>query len=124
MSAEGNAVWGQTLALVALFIAALAALPWLIRRLQQRGLVRQGGAAAADLRVLSGVAVGAQQRVVTVEVGVAGQRTVLVLGVTAQQVSCLHVLPAPSFADAMSGQQQPPQMQQAAQAQGVSASLV
>jgi len=39
------------------------------------------------------VAVGPQQRVVTVEVGPEGARTWLVLGVTAQQVSCLHVLP-------------------------------
>jgi flagellar protein FliO/FliZ len=43
--------------------------------------------------VLSAVAVGPQQRVVTVEVGPEHARTWLVLGVTAQQVSCLHVLP-------------------------------
>ena len=45
-------------------------------------------------RVLSQVAVGPQQRVVTVEVGPPQQRTVLVLGVTAQNINCLHVLPA------------------------------
>ena len=36
---------------------------------------------------------GPQQRVVTVEVNAEGQRTVLVLGVTAQQIRCLHVVP-------------------------------
>ena len=82
----------QTLVVAVLFVGALACLPWLLRRLQQRkGGV--GGAESAS-RVLSQVAVGPQQRVVTVEVNVDGQRTVLVLGVTAQQVACLHVMPA------------------------------
>jgi flagellar protein FliO/FliZ len=80
----------QTLILVVLFVAAMAMLPWLVRRLQQR---QAGGMAAsgASSRVLSAVAVGPHQRVVTVEVGPDHARTVLVLGVTAQQVSCLHV---------------------------------
>ncbi len=84
----------QTLALIVLLIAALAALPWLIRRLQQRAGLQAGGGAAS--RVLSAVAVGPQARVVTVEVGAPRQRTLLVLGVTAQQINCLHVLPAAS----------------------------
>lgn len=81
----------QTLLVVVLFVAAMAGLPWLIRRLQQR---RSGpfSAAAGVSKVLSAVAVGPQQRVVTVEVGPEHQRTVLVLGVTAQQINCLHVL--------------------------------
>lgn len=92
MSAGGSQMT-QTLLIVVLFVAAMAALPWLIRRLQQR----QSGpfsAAAGVSKVLSAVAVGPQQRVVTVEVGPEHQRTVLVLGVTAQQISCLHVLPS------------------------------
>ncbi|MDH4416114.1 MAG: flagellar biosynthetic protein FliO [Acidovorax sp.] len=82
----------QTLLVVVLFVGAMAALPWLVRRLQQR---HAGGALAAGgaSRVVSAVAVGPQQRVVTVEVGPEHARTWLVLGVTAQQVSCLHVLP-------------------------------
>ena len=87
----------RTLLLLVLFIGVMALLPWLVRRARQgqMGLGRRlptppGGAA----RVLSAVAVGPQQRVVTVEVGAGGQRTVLVLGVTAQQIHCLHVLPA------------------------------
>jgi len=83
----------QTLLVVVLFVAAMAALPWLVRRVQQRHAAGSAGAGATS-RVLSAVAVGPQQRVVTVEVGPEHARSWLVLGVTAQQISCLHVLPA------------------------------
>ena len=82
----------QTLLVVVLFVAAMAALPWLVRRIQQKQ-ASSGMAAGTASKVLSAIAVGPQQRVVTVEVGPEHSRTVLVLGVTAQQVSCLHVLP-------------------------------
>lgn len=88
-----DAAMSRTLLVVVLFVAAMAALPWLIRRIQQR----QGGGAlqaGSSSRVLSAVAVGPHQRVVTVEVGPEHARTVLVLGVTAQQINCLHVLAA------------------------------
>jgi flagellar protein FliO/FliZ len=83
----------QTLGIVVLFVGAMAMLPWLVRRLQQH---RTAGAASANTasKVMSAVAIGPQQRVVTVEVGPDHARTWLVLGVTAQNVSCLHVLPA------------------------------
>ncbi len=81
----------QTLLVVVLFVAAMAALPWLVRRIQQKQ-ARSGMAAGTASKVLSAIAVGPHQRVVTVEVGPEHSRTVLVLGVTAQQVSCLHVL--------------------------------
>ena len=83
----------QTLVVVVLFVGAMALLPWLVRRLQQRHTAN-GVAAGTASRVLSAVAIGQQQRVVTVEVGPEHARTWLVLGVTAQQISCLHVLPA------------------------------
>lgn len=82
----------QTLVVVVLFVGAMALLPWLVRRVQQRqaaGGATSGGAA----RVMSAVAVGPQQRVVTVEVGPEHARTWLVLGVTAQNISCLHAQP-------------------------------
>lgn len=86
----------QTLSVVVLFIAGMACLPWLVRWVQQRkGASGVSGAAAAS-RVLSAVAIGPQQRVVTVEVGPEHARTLLVLGVTAQHVSCLHTIPASS----------------------------
>lgn len=82
----------QTLAVVVLFVVAISFLPWMVRRLQLRQAGLGGGSAGS--RVLTQVAVGPQQRVVTVEVQHEGQRAVLVLGVTAQQIQCLHVLPA------------------------------
>lgn len=87
----------QTWALLLLFIAAMAALPWWVKRWQQRGAAATG---TAQSRVLSAVAVGPQQRVVTLEVAHGAQRAVLVLGVTAQQVNCLHVLDAAPAATA------------------------
>lgn len=82
----------QTLVVVVLFVGAMAMLPWLVRRLQQRRAA-SGVTGSSASRVLSAVAVGPQQRVVTVEVGPDHARTFLVLGVTAQQINCLHVFP-------------------------------
>ena len=92
MSAGASA---SSLVWVVLFIGAIATLPWLVRR-WQRGRAALPGATGAGSRILSSVALGPQQRVVTVETGTAQQRVVLVLGVTAQQIQCLHVLPAAS----------------------------
>ncbi|MBI3100990.1 MAG: flagellar biosynthetic protein FliO [Burkholderiales bacterium] len=85
----------QALVSVALFMAAMAALPWLVRRFQQR---QAGGAPGGGMvsKVVSAVAVGPHQRVVTVEVGPENARTLLVLGVTAQNIQCLHVLAGPA----------------------------
>ena len=84
----------QTLATVVIFMALLAALPFGIKWVQRRTL---GGAFAATAasKVLSAVAVGPHQKVVTVEVGPEGLRTWLVLGVTAQSITCLHRLDVP-----------------------------
>ncbi|MEG1735094.1 MAG: flagellar biosynthetic protein FliO [Comamonas sp.] len=86
-----------TLVLVALFVAAMAALPWLVRRLQQKNLLPRGmgmtrGAAPLPLQILGSLSIGQQQRVVTVQVGDGDEAVRLVLGVTAQQIQCLHVL--------------------------------
>jgi flagellar protein FliO/FliZ len=85
----------QSLLFVVLFMALLACLPWAIKRLQLRtpaGVLAAGTAP----RLVSTLAVGPQQRVVTVEVGLAGSRVQLVLGVTGQSIQCLHTLPAAS----------------------------
>jgi flagellar protein FliO/FliZ len=84
----------QTLAVVVLFIAGMACLPWVVRWAQQRqgGRGTQGMLAAS--KVVSALPVGPQQRVITVEVGPEHARTLLVLGVTAQNINCLHVMPA------------------------------
>lgn len=91
----------QTLLVVVLFMGVMALLPWAVRRLQQRQSAGSLMAAGAS-RVVSAVAIGPQQRVVTVEVGPENARTWLVLGVTAQQVSCLHVLPIVSASSSAS----------------------
>ena len=87
----------QTLLVVVLFVVAMALLPWLLRRLKQRQSALSGNGAVAA-RVLTAISLGPQQRLVTVEVGTGDARTCLVLGVTAQQITCLHVLPAPASA--------------------------
>jgi flagellar protein FliO/FliZ len=85
-------VMGQTLLVVVLFVAVMAMLPLAIKWIQRRA---QGGgvAASGNARVVSAVGVGPHQRVVTVEVGPEGARTWLVLGVTAQSITCLHTAP-------------------------------
>lgn len=72
-------------------VGALAALPWLLKRWQQRRQVAAGGP-LVSAQVLSSVNIGPGQRVVTVEVGQGTEKTCLVLGVTAQNIHCLHVL--------------------------------
>lgn len=101
-------MWPTMLMVVAL-VAAMAALPWLLRRFQQRTAALRG-TAGLQLRVLGAVGVGAQQRVVTVEVGEGAQLVRLVLGVTAQNIQCLHVLqsPAADFSAAMAQARQLP----------------
>lgn len=85
-----------TLLLVVLFVALMACLPWLVRRLQQKNLLPRGmgmaRGAALPSQVLGSLAIGPQQRVVTVQVGEGEEAVRLVLGVTAQQIQCLHVL--------------------------------
>ena len=83
----------QTLLTVAAFVLLLAMVPMGIRWLQARsGSV--GANVGVGNKVVSAVAVGPHQRVVTVEVGPAHERICLVLGVTAQSISCLHTTAA------------------------------
>ena len=96
-TSAGSGSMVQTLLVVVLFVVAMALLPWLLRRLKQRQSALSGTGAVAA-RVLTAISLGPQQRLVTVEVGTGDARTCLVLGVTAQQITCLHVLPAPASA--------------------------
>jgi flagellar protein FliO/FliZ len=84
----------QTIVSVVLFLVILALLPLAIRWYQQRAPGNTSPAAAS--RIISTVAVGPHQRVVTLEVGPEGARTWLVLGVTTQNISCLHSIPVAS----------------------------
>jgi len=81
----------QSLLLIVLFIGLLACLPFLLNRLKKTwGMLP--GPASGQSRVVSAVAVGPAQRVVTVEVGPPNARVWLVLGVTAQAVHNLHTI--------------------------------
>lgn len=78
----------QTAFWLGLFLLLLACVPLAVRWARQRHAAGVGTEMAG--RVVSVLAVGPQQRVVTVEVGPPNQRTWLVLGVTQQSVNCLH----------------------------------
>ena len=79
----------QSIITVGLFLALLACLPWAIKWLQKKNAA--GGAAPdGQSRLVSAVAVGPHQKVVTVEVGPEGARHWLTLGVTQQNVTLLH----------------------------------
>ena len=81
----------QTLVTVAVFVLLLALVPFAVKWIQSRS----GSAVAAigsGTRVISAVAVGPHQRVVTVEVGPPDARIWLVLGVTQQSIGCLHTI--------------------------------
>lgn len=79
----------QTLISVGLFVVLLALVPVGLKWVQRRAAADGAGAVAIS-RVVSAVAVGPHQRVVTVEVGPEGSRVWLTLGVTAQAITCLH----------------------------------
>lgn len=81
-----------SLLLIALLVAGLLALPWLLRRWQQKiHALRRTGPAA--LHVVAAMGIGPQQRVVTVEATQPdGQRVWLVLGISPQNIHCLHVM--------------------------------
>lgn len=78
------------------FVLVLGMIPavlWLLKRSGVAGL--RGGAQPGLARLVGSVSVGAQQRVVTVEVGEGASRRWLVLGVTPQQVNTLHTMDEP-----------------------------
>ena len=83
----------QTLVTVVAFVLLLALVPSGLKWVQARS-ARGMPSAGAGAKLISALAVGPHQRVVTVEVGPPDARTWLVLGVTAQSISCLHQIAA------------------------------
>ncbi len=74
------------------FFAILALIPallWLLKRTPLGGSAGTHG----QMRTVAVLQLSPSQRLVTVEVGQGEDRRWLVLGVTAQQISTLHVLP-------------------------------
>jgi flagellar protein FliO/FliZ len=102
----------QTLISVGLFVVLLALVPVGLKWFQRRSAGGTLGLAAAT-RIVSAIAVGPHQRVVTVEVGPLGARTWLTLGVTSQSITCLHttVLAPQIEADAPAPVQEPATVQ-------------
>ena len=80
----------QTLVTVVIFVGLLALVPFGIKWIQARSAGGATPAVGAATRLVSAVAVGPHQRVVTIEVGPQDARTWLVLGVTPQSICCLH----------------------------------
>jgi len=74
---------------VLIFLACLAALPYLVKRWKTANLAREGETPEAAPRIVSALAVGPQQRVVVIELGKEGARRRMVLGVTQQNIACL-----------------------------------
>jgi flagellar protein FliO/FliZ len=91
----------QALISVVVFVGLLAMVPLAVKWLAQRRQLTSGTPLATS-KLVSVLAVGPQQRVVTVEVGPPEARVWLVLGVTAQSINTLHTLhaapAAPAFA--------------------------
>lgn len=91
----------QQLLWVGAFLLLLAALPWLLRWARTR-VATAAGAGDSQSRFISAVAVGPQQRVVTVEVGPVHERVWLTVGVTGQSMVLLH-RSAPNAGDSSAG---------------------
>ena len=72
------------------FIAIIAMIPvalWLLKRTPMGG-----GASGNVMRSVAALPLSATQRIVTVEVGQGDERRWLVLGVTAQSITTLHMM--------------------------------
>lgn len=82
---------GSTLFPILWFVAILAMIPlalWLLKRTPMGG-----GSANGVMRIVATLPLSPNQRLVTVEVGQGDDRRWLVLGVTSQQITCLHTMP-------------------------------
>ena len=88
---------------VVLFVVLLALVPVGLKWVQRRMGVGAMGVSSAGVKVVSAVGVGPHQRVVTVEAGPKGARVWLTLGVTAQNITCLHTAAVPQDAPISAG---------------------
>lgn len=76
-------------------LAGVLCLPWAVAWMKRRGLIRlQTG--QAPMRVVSVLAVGPQQKVVTVEIELGSEKKWLLLGVTPQSVTRLDTFDKPT----------------------------
>lgn len=88
-------------------VVVLLMIPASLFLLKRSGLAHRSQAGVLPGQVMRTVAqtsLGPGQRVVTLEVNTGGQKTWLVLGVTAQQITTLSQMPAPEVTDATESQ--------------------
>ena len=85
-----------------LVLILMVGIAWLLQRYRRHlpGLARQRG---PELQVMNTLALGPQQRVVTVQVGQGDERICLVLGVAPGGITALHQMPLPPEALASQG---------------------
>lgn len=89
----------QNAAPALVLLILMVCIAWALQRYRRHlpGAARHAGPA---LQVLNTLALGPQQRVVTVQVGQGADAVCLVLGVSAGGVTALHSLPLPESTDA------------------------
>ena len=79
----------EQLVYVGLFLVVFASIPLILKWVQRNTALGQTSM-VKSIKVVSMVSLGVSQRLVTVEVGPEGQRLLLVLGISAQNIVCLH----------------------------------
>ncbi len=85
----------SSLVTIVVVLLLLALLPILIQRVRQRSVAGQLANASA-MKIISAMAIGPNQKLLTVEVGPQGARAWLVLGVSTQAVTFLHRMDIPA----------------------------
>ena len=86
------------------FLGVVALIPLTLWVLKRSGLATGTvGGSPALIKPVGQLNIGPGQRLVTVEVGTGDSRTWLVLGVTGQQISTLHVMPPQAEAPSTPG---------------------
>lgn len=85
----------QNAAPAIVLLIVMVGIAWLLHR-YRRHLPGAAHRAGPALHVLGGVALGPQQRVVTLQVGQGEQAVCLVLGVSPGSVTALHQMPLPA----------------------------
>ena len=99
----------QTLISIGLFVVFIALIPVGLKWVQRRAVANAGNVGSAS-RIISTIAVGPHQRIITIEVGPESERSWLTLGVTAQTITCLHCTSIKTSALVESHQAAPTQM--------------
>ena len=89
-----NASMMQTATPALVLLGLMVLVAWLLQRYRRHlpGVASQAGPA---MKVMGSLALGPQQRVVTVLVGEGDERLCLVLGVSAGSITALHQMPLP-----------------------------